>query len=35
MAAIVSNNFRVLNAQNFKEDIAGSAVYVSIGKSDV
>tara|TARA_B100000927_G_C16473904_1_gene472626 strand:+ start:1898 stop:3487 length:1590 start_codon:yes stop_codon:yes gene_type:complete len=35
MAAIVSNNFRVLNAQNFKEDIAGSSVYVSIGKSDV
>ena len=35
MAAIVSNNFRVLNAQNFKEDVAGNSVYVSIGKSDV
>ena len=35
MAAIVSNNFRVVNASNFKEDVANSAVYVGIGKGDV
>lgn len=35
MAAIVSSNFRVVNANNFKEDVANNAVYVSIGKPDV
>jgi hypothetical protein len=35
MAAIVTSNFRVLNANNFKEDVANSSVYVAIGKSDV
>ena len=35
MAAIVSNNFRVVNANNFKEDVANNAVYVAIGKPDV
>jgi len=35
MAAIVTSNFRVLNANNFKEDVSNNAVYVSIGKSDV
>ena len=35
MAAIVSNNFRVVNSSNFKEDVANSAVYVGIGKGDV
>ena len=35
MAAIVTTPFRVVNAENFKEDIAGSSVYVGIGKSDV
>ena len=35
MTAIVSTPFRVVNAENFKEDIAGSSVYVGIGKSDV
>lgn len=35
MAAIVSNTFRVVNANNFKEDVANSAVYVGIGKGDV
>jgi hypothetical protein len=35
MAAIVSSNFRVLNANNFKEDVTDSSVYVAIGKSDV
>jgi len=35
MAAIVTSNFRVLNANNFKEDVSDSSVYVSIGKSDV
>ena len=35
MAAIVSSNFRVLNAENFKTNIANSSVYVGIGKSDV
>jgi len=37
MAAIVSTEFRVLNANNFKEDIADTSnnVYVGIGKADV
>ena len=35
MTAIVTTPFRVVNAENFKEDIAGSSVYVGIGKSDV
>ena len=35
MAAIVSSNFRVLNANNFKEDVSDNSVYVAIGKSDV
>jgi len=30
MAAIVTSNFRVLNANNFKEDVANNVVYVSI-----
>lgn len=35
MAAIVTSNFRVLNANNFKQDVSNNSVYVSIGKSDV
>ncbi len=35
MPAIVTNNFRVQNATNFKDNVAKSSVYVSIGKSDV
>ena len=35
MAAIVSSNFRVLNAGNFKQDVTDNSVYVAIGKSDV
>ena len=37
MAAIITTPFRVLNAENFKEDIAsaGTSVYLGIGKSDV
>ena len=37
MTAIVTSNFRVINAENFKEDVADAAtsVYVGIGKSDV
>lgn len=34
MAAIVTSNFRVLNANNFKDDVTNNAVYVAIGKSD-
>ena len=35
MTAIVTTPFRVVNAENFKEDVAGSSVYVGIGKTDV
>jgi len=37
MTAIVTSNFRVINAENFKEDVADAAtsVYVGIGKADV
>ena len=37
MAAIVSTDFRVLNAGNFKEDVADATnnVYIGIGKADV
>jgi len=34
MTAIVSSNFRVVNANNFKEDVQNSNVYVGIGKAD-
>jgi len=36
MTAIVTSNFRVVNAQNFKEDVSDvdNSVYVCIGKSD-
>ena len=34
MTAIVSSNFRVTNANNFKEDVQNSNVYVAIGKAD-
>lgn len=36
MTAIVTTPFRVVNAQNFKEDVASStnSVYVAIGKAD-
>ena len=36
MTAIVTTPFRVVNATNFKEDVAdaGNSVYVAIGKSD-
>jgi len=34
MTAIVTSKFRTLNAENFKEDIAGSSVFVALGKSD-
>ena len=35
MAAIVSSKFRVVNANNFKEDVANNSVYIAIGKPDV
>ena len=35
MPAIITSNFRTLNARHFKEQISGSSVYVGIGKSDV
>lgn len=37
MTAIVTSQFRVLNAENFKEDVSdsGTSVYVGIGKPDV
>ena len=35
MPAIITSNFRTLNAKHFKEQISGSSVYVGIGKSDV
>ena len=37
MAAIVTTPFRVLNAENFKEDVAAASnsIYLGIGKSDV
>lgn len=34
MTAIVSSNFRVTNANNFKEDVQNSNVYVAIGRAD-
>jgi hypothetical protein len=36
MTAIITSKFRVLNAENFKEDVSDSntSVYVGIGKSD-
>ncbi len=36
MAAIITTPFRVLNAENFKEDVADSntSIYLGIGKSD-
>lgn len=34
MTAIVTTPFRVVNAENFKEDVATSNVYVGIGKAD-
>tara|TARA_Y100001937_G_scaffold26187_1_gene37585 strand:- start:3109 stop:4749 length:1641 start_codon:yes stop_codon:yes gene_type:complete len=34
MPAIITSNFRTLNAKHFKEQISGSSVYVGIGKSD-
>ena len=34
MTAIVTTPFRVVNAQNFKEDVGSNSVYVGIGKSD-
>ena len=34
MTAIVSSNFRVVNADNFKEDVKNSNVYVAIGRAD-
>ena len=34
MAAIVTSNFRFLNAENFKSDIANNNVYIGIGKTD-
>ena len=35
MTAIVTTPFRVLNAENFKEDVATGGMYLGIGKSDV
>lgn len=37
MTAIVTSSFRVVNAENFKQDVAdaNTSVYVGIGKSDV
>ena len=34
MTAIVTTPFRVVNAQNFKNNVAANSVYVAIGKSD-
>ena len=36
MTAIVTNRFRVTNAENFKEDLesAGTSVYIAIAKTD-
>ena len=34
MTAIVSSNFRVVNADNFKVDVKNSNVYVAIGRAD-
>ena len=35
MTAIVTSNFRTVNAANFKEDVGNNSVYVAIGKPDV
>ena len=35
MTAIVTTDFRVLNAENFKEDVAAGGMYLGIGKPDV
>ena len=35
MTAIVTSNFRTVNAENFKEDVGNNSVYVAIGKPDV
>jgi len=34
MAAIITTPFRVVNAENFKEDVTSNNVYIGIGKSD-
>ncbi len=34
MAAIITTPFRIVNAQNFKEDVESNNVYIGIGKSD-
>ncbi len=34
MTAIVTTPFRVVNAQNFKEDVGSNSVYIGIGKAD-
>ena len=34
MAAIVTSNFRFLNAENFKSDISANNMYIGIGKTD-
>ena len=34
MPAIVTTNFRLLNAQNFKDQFNSNSVYIGIGKSD-
>ena len=35
MTAIVTSNFRKVNAENFKADVTGNSVYIGLGKSDV
>jgi hypothetical protein len=35
MTAIVTSDFRVVNAENFKSNVGSSSVYIAIGKSDV
>ena len=35
MTAIVTSDFRVLNVENFKDDVANHSMYIAIGKSDV
>ena len=35
MTAIVTTNFRKVNAENFKSDVTGNSVYIGLGKSDV
>jgi len=35
MTAIVTSDFRVINVENFKDDVTNHSMYIAIGKSDV